>query len=164
MIPRTVKEIHQTTFKRCSNLTNVEFSTEIEALVSSEAMLQWWNQGVHCRCLSTYCFLMKHSIPSRLSLVRVQSWQANLYEMLRCIPTIHPEGMNNYFRSVKNKLVWYESLKDSPALLELAIWKSQILQQRCWKSDPQTTDTRKKRRIDSLWMVTIIVRNVLSYL
>lgn len=44
-------------------------------------------------------------------------------EMLTCVPTVNPKSMNNYFRSIESKLSFYESLNDSPALLELAIWR-----------------------------------------
>jgi hypothetical protein len=78
VIPRTVKEIHQSAFNQCSHLTNVEFCADIQAFVSCAAMCDWWHQGDHYRCLSTYCFFVKFSIPNRLALMRVRSWQANV--------------------------------------------------------------------------------------
>ena len=40
------------------------------------------------------------------------------------IPFISSKGLNSYFRSIKSKL----SIYDAPALLELAIWKSKIIE------------------------------------
>jgi hypothetical protein len=176
VIPCKVKVIHQMAFNRCTNLTNVEFCAEIEAFVSSEAMREWWNQGIHNRCLSTYSFLMKHSIPNRLGLVQVQSWQADIYEMLCCIPSAHPKGMNNYFRFIQWKLSLYESLRYSPTLLELAIWKSKTTEQYYYdhNNDHLIANMEKKRhansvlrmqcRTDSITMVKIIVPLVFSFI
>ncbi len=88
MTPCTVKGILQKAFDQCSSLINVEFCTEIEVFVSCEAMRDRWNQGFHIRSLSTYCSLVKCDIPIHLGLVRMQSWQMNTFDMLRCIPTI----------------------------------------------------------------------------
>jgi hypothetical protein len=174
MIPPIVKEIHHKAFKRCFNLRSVEFCNEIEVFVSCEAMRVWWNQGVHVRSLSTYCFLVKCNIPVRLGLVRVQRWQAIIYEMLNRIPSIHPRSMNSYFRSIESELTLYENLKDSPALLELAIWKSKITEQYGHDNHHHITNMHKKRRTDSVAksqcrtdsvaMVRIIVPNVISFL
>jgi hypothetical protein len=173
-IPRSVKRIHQKAFRQCPNLTSGEFCHEIEAFVSCNAMRYWWNHGVHHRCLATYCFLVKHDIPNRLSLVRVRSWRAKLYDMLSRIPTIHPDGVNIFFHSIESKLTLYENLKDHPALLELAIWKSKISDQHDHSDDHIMTNLTKKRRTDSvsrtqfrnesLNMVMIIVPIVFSFL
>ena len=89
VIPPTVKKIHDIAFKGCTVLKRVKFCDEIEEFVSHKAMQVWWNQGVHVRCLSTYCFLVQCSIPARfLGLTPLKSWQANIYDMLRSIPTI----------------------------------------------------------------------------
>ena len=174
VIPRTVKEIYQKAFRRCSSLTNVEFCAEIEAFVSCEAMRDWWNRGVHYRCLGTYTFLRKHDIPNRMGLVRVQSWQNNIYEMLRCIPTAHTDDMCTLFHIIQSRLSLYESLKDSPALLELAIWKSKIKEHHGQSNVHFLSNIQKKRRTnsvsrtqcrtDSLATVMIIVPLVFSFL
>jgi hypothetical protein len=49
-----VREIDETAFEDCSNLTTVRFSDKIEEFVSSGLMRDWWNHGVHEKCLSTY--------------------------------------------------------------------------------------------------------------
>jgi hypothetical protein len=81
-IPLAVKAIDDSAFKGCSNLTHVEFYKKIEQFVSCEAMCDWWNQGLHEKSLSTYCFLVKSNIPDQLGLVQVKRWQANIYIML----------------------------------------------------------------------------------
>ncbi len=49
-------------------------------------------------------------------------------------------------------------------MLELAIWKSKIIERTDGNIDLFTTDTKEECRIDSLSMVEIIVPNVLSFL
>ena len=48
--------------------------------------------------------------------------------MLRRIPLISKQGLKSYFDSVDVKLSVYEILKDAPVLLELALWKSKIME------------------------------------
>ena len=124
-----VKTIDDTAFVKCSNLTNVEFCNEIEEFVSCDAMRDWWNQGVHKRSLSTYCFLVKCNIPERLDRLQVRNWQANIFNMLRRIPSICTKDVDSFFVSIDSRLSSYENLKCFPALLELAIWKSKIPEQ-----------------------------------
>ena len=175
VIPSTVREIHDRSFRRCSSLTNVIFSDEIEEFVSCEAMRDWWNRGIHKNSLRTYCLLVKYDIPERLGLVRVRRWQMNIYKMLSLIPTIHPRGMNEYFVFIESNLSTYESLKDSPALLELAIWKSVITGHIHGQNSDRVVAKRAKQchnhlntkaqcRIDSMAMVTIIVPYVFLFL
>ena len=158
VIPPAVKEIHSTAFKGCSNLTRVKFSDEIEHLVSHKAMQGWWNQGIHERCLSTYCFLVQCSIPARCSgLTPVNSWQANINNMLRSIPTNfaansysndedadddtdddedadgedikdEDEILNGYFDAIDARLTVYENMREAPKLLGLVIQNDDIVE------------------------------------
>ena len=66
LFPPAFREIDDTTFKGCTNLTNVEFCPQIEEFVSSEAMRDWWNHGEHERCLATYCFFVRYRVPDCL--------------------------------------------------------------------------------------------------
>jgi hypothetical protein len=109
-IPNTVKAIDDSAFEDYSNLTNVEFYNKIKEFVSCKAMQDWWNQGVH-RSSSMYSFSVKCSIPEHLRLVLVQSRQANIYDMLRRIPTISTDGLNAYFDTINSKLLLYETYK-----------------------------------------------------
>ena len=162
-IPPAVRVIDDRAFYGCSQMTNVACCAEIEEFVSCEAMRHWWTQGVHGRSLSTYCFLVKFTIPERLGLVQVPRWRANVYDMLRRIPSIRPKGMNSFFVSIDSRLSFYEILKESPALLELAIWKSKITE-RTGHNILLTTETKMRCRTDSVTMVNIIVPNVMSFL
>ncbi len=93
---------------------SVRFCDEIEELVSCDAMRGWWNWGVYEKSLSTYCFLANFNIPECLGLVHVQSWQVNVYDMLRSIPTISTEGLNAYFDTADTKLTVNENLSEAP--------------------------------------------------
>jgi hypothetical protein len=163
IIPSNVKEIDDSAFNDHSNLTNVEFCDEIEEFVSCEAMRDWWHQGLHEKSLSTYCFLVQYDIPKRSGLVRARKWRANIYDKLRSIPTISAEGVHDYFNTIDVKLTVYENLKDSPASLELAIWKTKITEQVEFNGI-LTTEMKMQLRIDSIAMVSIIIPNVLSFL
>jgi hypothetical protein len=111
VIPAAVKTIDYSAFEFCSNLTCVKFCDEIEKFVPYETMQLWWNQGSHTMTLSTYCFLVRCGIPKRLSgLAMVSSWQANIHDMLRGIPTITDEGMSAYFDAIDSKITAYEHL------------------------------------------------------
>ncbi len=164
LIPPAVRAIDDAAFKGCSNLSNVEFCPRIEEFVSCEAMRDWWNQGVHERCLATYCFMVRCSIPERLGRVRVQSWRANIYSKLRRIPTIRAKGMESFFASINSRLSLYEDLEDLPALLELVLWRSKIIDQFSPSNISLTTEMKMKCRTDSIGMVRIIVPNVMTFL
>jgi hypothetical protein len=81
--------------------------------------------------------------------------------------------MNEYFVFIRPKLFSYENFKDSPALLELAIWKSKITDQGDGQNNDRIFAKRAKLRrndsvyktqcrIESITMVTIIVPIVVS--
>ena len=154
MIPSTITAIEEGAFGNCSRLTNVEFCDEIEQFVSGESIQDWWNHGVCEKSLSTYCYFAQRNVPKRLGLVQ-KKWQINIHGMLRRIPAISPNDLNDYFDSIDSKLSFYENLNDAPALLELAIWKSKIT---------LNTNLKMECRSDSVAMVIIIVPNVLSFL
>ena len=122
-------------------------------------MRGWWYRGVHMNSLSTYCFLVKCNIPMRMDSLPFREWQTNINGMLTRIP--YEIYMDEHFYSIESKLLDYEKyLEDAPMLLELAIWKSNITSQ----LSQNTADMRMQSCADSISMVTIIVRNVLSFL
>ena len=166
VIPPTVTEIHDTAFRGCSSLTRVMFCDEIEEFVATESMRDWWSHGVHEKSLRMYCFLVQRSIPQRLGRVRPRTWQSNIHGMLSQIPTISKKGLKTYLDFIDSRLSVYEDLEDAPMFLELALWKSNTIEQIFdRKNDSLTVGTLKKQcRIDSLSMVAIIVPNVLSFL
>lgn len=67
------------------------------------------------------------NIPERFGLVLVESWQANIYSMLRSIPTISAKDLDAYFDTINTKLTEYENLSAAPTLLELAIPNNDIV-------------------------------------
>ena len=128
-IPPTIKAIHASAFNGCSQLNRVAFRNEIEKFATCDAMRGWWNQvlhenRIHEATLKTYNFLFRCSIPKRLGAVPIPL-QANVYEMLRCIPSKPVGDLNAHLDSIDAWLTFYEFLiKEIFPLLELAIWKS----------------------------------------
>ncbi len=118
IIPPGVKTIDDSAFEACSNITNVEFCDKVEEFVSCEAMKDWWNQGEHEKSLSTYCLLVRYSIPERFGdLALVSSWQVNIYEMMTGISNVSAEGMNAYFASIDSNLTVYGNLLNEAPVL-----------------------------------------------
>ena len=128
-IPPTIKAIHDSAFKGCSQLNRVVFRNEIEVFATCDAMRGWWDQvlhenRVHEATLKTYHFLFRCSIPERLGAVPIPL-QANVYEMLRCIPTKSVGNLNAHLDTIDSRLTSYEYLiEEIFPFLELAIWKS----------------------------------------
>ncbi len=102
-IPPSVTDIADDAFKECS-LTTVVFCNMIEEFVSETLMRDWWNQGVHKKCLSTYCFLVQCNIPMSVDNLTQRMWLSNIYCMLRRIPSVSDEKLQ-YFDSIIKKLV-----------------------------------------------------------
>jgi hypothetical protein len=118
VIPSAVKDIDDAAFLGCTNLRRVKFCNKIEEFVSSHAMRVWWNQGRHERSFCTYRFLVRCRIPVRLAgLAPVSSWQANINDMLRIMPTIYNWDMDNYFDTINSRIPLYESWRQVPTLL-----------------------------------------------
>jgi hypothetical protein len=64
-----------------------------------------------------------------MGVVPLQSWQANVYEMLRCIQSKSIGDLNAHLDSIDSKLTLYKFLiEEASPLLELAIWKSRSTQ------------------------------------
>jgi hypothetical protein len=84
--------------------------------------------------------------------------------MLRRIPSIRAKDMESFFASIDSRLSLYDNLKDSPALLELVIWKSKIFDQFSPSDTLLTTEIKMHCRTDSISMVNIIVPNVMAFL
>ena len=141
VIPPAIRDIHDTAFKDCTNLTRVKFCDEIKEFVSCDAMSDWWNRGVGKMSLRTYYFLVRCDISARFKgLALVGSWQATIHDMLRIVPTIatvdheddedednddsdaddddiNEEGMNAHFDAIDAKLTMYEDLLNEAHVL-----------------------------------------------
>ena len=133
VIPNSVKRIENRAFWCCPQLTTMTLGNGLEEVgrhafqcsrpirqtvipntvktIKYEAMLDWWDQGVHEKSLSTYCFLVRCSIPGRiLGVAVVSSWQATICKLLSSIPTVSTEGLDAYFDIIDSKLTVYENL------------------------------------------------------
>jgi hypothetical protein len=122
-IPPSVIDIWDDAFEHCSNLTRVVFCGVIKKNVSRTLMKYWWNQGVHEKCLSTYCILVQDNIPMSVRNPTQNRWHINIHNMLQRITSIAEDNLHLYFDLISKKLQLYNTLKDVPALLELVMWK-----------------------------------------
>jgi hypothetical protein len=78
--------------------------------------------------LKTYNLLFRFSIPERLGALPLPL-QANLYEMLRCIPSKPVGDLNAHLNSIDSKLTLCKLLINKVfPLLEIVIWKSRSTQ------------------------------------
>ncbi len=127
-IPSTVKEISPDAFSYSRHLSNVRFCDEMEEFVSGESFRDWWNNGISKHALKTYSFLARCNVPARVGLLTPIKWQANIHSMLEQIPAVGFDALDDYFDSIASMLTTYERLPDAIPLLELAVWKSKILE------------------------------------
>ncbi len=163
--PPSVADIWDDAFEHCSNLTRVVFCDVIKKIVSRTLMKYWWNQGVHKKCLSTYCFLVQDNIPIKVRKLTQNRWHINIHHMLQRIPSIAKDDLHLYFDSISKKLQLYNTLKDVPALLELVMWKLTIVTNFDENDivDILSADENKCQE-RSILMVRKIVPQVLSFL
>ena len=116
VIPLAAKMIKDHAFYWGSNLTQVKFCNEIEEFMSSKAIREWWwNKGLHKKTVSTYCFLVRCSIPVRPLTCIGSSWQANINDMLRIVPTVAP--VDDHFDTIDARITLYESWRQVPTIL-----------------------------------------------
>ena len=132
-IPSTVKYISPDAFSYSRALMTVKFCDEVEEFVSGESMRDWWRNGVPKESLKTYNFLVQYKVPACLLLLGARQWQGNIHDMLRGIPSIDFDALDDQFTTIDAKLTVYEIIPAVP-LLELAIWKSKLLELAVWKS------------------------------
>ena len=127
VIPPSVKAINKEAFDNFLQLMHMQFCEEVKDFVSGELMWDWWNHGVNKASLITYCFLARCNIPARVGLVQARKWKVNIHEMLLRIPSILHKDLSAYFDSIDSKLSIYDNLKDAPMLLELAIYRNNVI-------------------------------------
>ena len=157
IIPSTVKKISPHTFFNGvmvarTNLERVQFCDDVEEFVSGGSIREWWDNGTSERSLKTYNFLIRCKVPVRLEQLIIGQWQANIHDMIRGIPSIGVRALGDYLNTIDSQLVVYETLPDDVIpLLELAFWKSKIL-------DHQTC------RIECQCHACVIISHVLSFL
>ena len=120
VIPPAVMEIDDSTFKGCSNLMNVEFCDMIESVcvLRGNVGLVVSGSSYNGPGYLLYFSEMKHS--GSLGSCSSKVW-ANIYEMLKCIPSIYHVGLNAYFEYIDSKLPYHENLVEAARLMELVI-------------------------------------------
>jgi hypothetical protein len=138
----------------------------IKKNVSRTLMKYWWNQGVHEKCLSTYCFLVRDNIPMRVRNITQNRRYINIHNMLERIPSIAEDNLHLYFDLISKKLQLYSTLKDVPAPLELVMWKLTIVTNFDENDifDILSADKKNKCRDKSIFVLRKIVPPVLSFL
>ncbi|KAL3756558.1 hypothetical protein ACHAWU_009952 [Discostella pseudostelligera] len=164
-IPSTVYSIHKRAFSKCPKLVAVKFSEEIEALVCYPREMQrnWWNEGVPKHALRVYCLLAGSNIPKRLAKLRVEKWRIQIETMIKRLPSIPSKDLESYHESIVSKLAVYERLQKIVPLLELAIWKSKLVEE-FPTNDAILSDKaiRLHHRINC--GASVIIPNVVSFL
>ena len=90
--------------------------------------------------------------------------QFNIQDMLQCIPSIFPGGLDSYFDSMDSNLSVYENLNYAPTLLALAMWKSNFAKQTDGDIDLLNANMKMECHTYSLLMVTSIDPNELYFL
>ncbi len=93
--------------------------------VSGESIQDWWDNRTSKRSFQTYNFLILYKVPARLILLSKMLWQENIHDMLRNIPTVDFDALDDHFTAIDAKLTVYK-ITDDMSLLELALWKSKI--------------------------------------
>jgi hypothetical protein len=114
-IPPSDTEIWEDAFEHCSNLTRVVFCDMIKNFVSRTLMKYWWNQGVHEKCLSTYCFLVEDKISMRVRNLTQNRWYINIHNMLERIPSIAEDNLHLYFDSISKHSLAHGLEEQGPA-------------------------------------------------
>lgn len=162
-IPSRVYCISGHAFEGCTSLVAVIFCEEIEELVSSAMLQDWWNHGVSKFALMAYEYLRQLRIPRRTSKIRMLMWRNNIYAMLQKIPSVG----NGIFEFIDTELSTYQHLQDVVApLLMLALWKSKMTEigNECACDNVNTDEIKLQSRHDSESMAIVIIPNVLSFL
>ena len=112
-------------------------------------------------------------------MIKMRVWRENIHAMLRRIPTEIPfdddddggydddnydddddvgyEPKNGYFDSINSQLANYEHVQDVVPLLELALWKTKMIEQ--YNGNLISDDVRSKCRGGSISMFAIIFPN-----
>ena len=137
-IPPAVKVIEYKAFFACSGLATVHLNDGLEKIggqafwgcdferITIPLTVESIDDTAFNECSNFLFGPMQHSRTCGSCITK--NGQSNIHEMLRSISSIARfRGLYPHFDSINSKLSVYEKLKDSPALLELAIWKSKNL-------------------------------------
>lgn len=162
-VPKSVTHINPQAFQHCQSLIEVKFYEEVEVLVREASIQNWWKHGVSELSLITYSLLAEHRIPELLGMLKVLKWHLEIHTMLKRIPAIESHSLNQYLHSIHLKVSAYEGVKDVATVLELAIWKSKMIEQYGQTIGGHSCSATKMGcRIKC--GATVIIPNVLSFL
>lgn len=147
-------------------MEEVQFCDNIEEFVRGESLQNWWGNGILWCSLAIHNFLVRCNVPARLKKL-MRQWQANIYDMLRNIPSDDYEvddicSVEGCFDTIESKLDDYEKLPDPISVLELAIWKSKMAEQRGQDVDNISDMARSQCRDEC--GASVIIPFVLSFL
>ena len=169
-IPKSGTYIHPRAFHHCPRLIEARYCDEVDQLVREASIESWWNHGVSDLALRTYSLLVEYGIPDRLSLIKATNWRGRIHSMLERIPTIESQCLKEYVHSIDSKLSSYERAKDIASVLELAVWKANIItmvEQQCDLTNT-CNSTISYREMKSGCRITcgatVIIPHVLSFL
>jgi hypothetical protein len=161
VIPSTVQMIYPYAFARCWELKKVQFCDEIEKFVLGESTRDWWSNGVSEKSLVTYSFLTRCNVPACLEHLTGTNWEAMIHDRLRRIPSVEIEVLHEYLQSVYSELTIY-GIANTMSLLELAVWKSKMLEQNGLNMDSLCAETRSLCRDNC--GASVIIPHVLPFL
>jgi hypothetical protein len=120
----------------------------------------WWKDGFPRLSLLTFHFLVRCNIPTRLGSLGVRGWRLYIENMIKMIRSMSFTPLFQY-DAIHKVLIFYEheyhQLKEAAFLLELALWKSNILGQ---SDNPLITKWQHRVNCGA----NEIIPNVLSYL
>ena len=169
-IPKSGTYIHPQAFHHCPRLTEVRFCDEVDQLVREASIESWWNHGVSDLALRTYSLLVEYGIPDRLMLIKATNWRGRIHSMVERIPTIESQCLKEYVHSIDSKLSSYERAKDIASVLELAVWKANIItmvEQQCDHTNTCKTNISYREMKSGCRITcgaTVIIPHVLSFL
>jgi len=95
-----------------------------------------------------------------LDMIKPLKWLDNMYAMLNAIPSVPFHQVDAYYESLDSQLTVYERLRDAATLLELALWKSTLMDQ----CHPMNTDSVIRMQCRANCSASVIIPNVISFL
>ena len=139
-----------------TNMKKVQFCDKIEEFVLGDNGVSKYSS------LETYNNLVFRNIPTHLGQL-IRQWKAHINEMLRSLSSIHFEALHKYFYTIESKLADYESLPNAISVLELAIWKSNLLEQ-FGLLDMKNVSSMAKLQCPVECGACVIIPDILSFL
>ena len=170
-----IQSLMETQKRFFADENNTNWQVLCEELV--QPLKGWWRPDTSVSMIS-FQFLVKCSVLERLNAIGVRKWRMGIKNMVERLSSVKSGAiLQNHFNNIdamlQNYERMYQQLKDATLLLELALWKSKIVESELAHSFG-TTGTRNIDQMDentadreqcriSCGAVVVIPR-VLSYL